>query len=242
MAITVGILAESGQGKSTAMIVNPDGSIDVEGMLKGDLTNYKGMEASSTVWINSDRKSLPFPKPEKNGWVVNKNLFWESNVDKIKDLLINVNKYQQFKSIYIDTVNGIMLDKEMGDIKKKSYDKWTDLAQNIYDLITFCNNELRPDLIVYLSGHVGIYTDTDGNESKCLITNGKKLEKIRLETKLPIVLFGAKTVGTGGKHEYKFETQSNRSTAKSPIGMFQEFIIPNSLKLVDTTIREYYGI
>lgn len=242
MAITVGIFAESGQGKTTSIIVNPDGTIDEEGLNTGNKDNYFGMNPESTILINSDRKAMPFKKPTLNGWVKGQNVFWESDVEKIKFLLLNANKHARFKSIFIDTLNGIMLDKEMADIKKKNYDKWTDLAQGIYDLIVFCNTQLRDDVIVYLGGHVGLYTDTDGNEAKTLITNGRKLEKIKLETKLPIVLFGSVQRGEGGQHKYCFETQANRSTAKSPVGMFDEFLIPNSLKLVDDAIRSYYEI
>lgn len=103
-------------------------------------------------------------------------------------------------------------------------------------------NGLRDDLVIYFTGHVTLYTDVDGNESKCLITNGRKLEKIKLESKLPIVLFGTVERGSNGNNKYYFETQSNRSTAKSPLGMFDEFKIPNSLSLVDSKIREYYDI
>lgn len=241
MAITVGIFAESGQGKTTSIVVNPDGTID-PGLLKGNPEKYMGMDPGSTVIINADKKALPFPRPKANGWVEGKNVFWESDAKNIKSLLANANKVKAIKSIYIDTLNGIMLDKEMNDIKTKSYDKWADLAQQIYELINFCNGELRDDMVVYLAGHVGLYTDTDGNESKGLITNGRKLEKIKLETKLPIVLFGSVQRGASGKHEYRFETQANRSTGKSPLGMFDTFLIPNSLRLVDDTIREYYEL
>jgi len=70
----------------------------------------------------------------------------------------------------------------------------------------------------------------------------RKLEKIKLESKLPIVLFGGVERQSEGKNKYYFETQASRSTAKSPIGMFSEFTIPNSLNLVDTRIREFYKI
>lgn len=242
MAITVGIFAESGQGKTTSLVVNPDGTISLEDLFKGTKETYQGMDPSSTVVINADRKSLPFPKPKINGWMKDKNVFWESDMSKVKSICTHANKYENIKSIFVDTVNGIMLDREMNDIKKKSYDKWADLAQEVYEFINFANSELRPDMIVYLGGHVSTFTDTDGNESKCLVTNGRKLEKIRLETKLPIVLFASVNRGEAGKHEYKFETQANRSTGKSPLGMFDDFLIPNSLKLVDSTIRKYYGI
>lgn len=230
MAITVGIFGQSGDGKSTSIVINPDGSYDRE--------HYLGMDPKTTVIINADGKALPFPS--KNEWIVGRNVIIESSTEEIKKFLIKVNKISAIKAVVIDTINGIMLDKEMNDIKKKSYDKWADLAQEVYELIVFCNTELRQDLIIYLGGHVGLYTDVDGNESKCLITNGKKLEKIRLETKLPIVLFTSVTRGSAGKAEYRFQTQANRSTAKSPIGLFKDFEIPNSLKLVDDAIRAYY--
>lgn len=240
MAVTVGILAESGQGKTTSLVINPDGSciyLNKEHPMYSE--EYNGMNPETTVIINADGKSLPFKNDGK--WKRGVNLIKTSDVDAIKKWISQLVKNGK-KSIVIDTINAIMIDREMNDIKKKSYDKWADLAQDIYELITFCNTDLPDDIIVYFNGHVGIYTDTDGFESKCLITNGKKLEKIKLETKLPIVLFCSVTKGQNGTHIYQFETQASRSTAKSPIGMFTEFLIPNSLKLVDNSIREYYGI
>lgn len=241
MAVTVGILGESGQGKTTSIIINPDGkSFYMPKDSEYKASSYEGMNPESTVIINSDNKALAFPLGDN--WVKGKNVFWISDAPEIKMLLAKANASKSIKSIYIDTINGIMNDKEMNDIKKKSYDKWADMAQQIYDLISFCNLELRDDIIVYFGGHVTLYSDIDGNESKCLITNGRKLEKIKLESKLPIVLFTAVERGLSGKHNYKFETQANRSTGKSPMGMFEDFLIPNSLRLVDDTIRKYYGI
>ena len=117
----------------------------------------------------------------------------------------------------------------------------TDLAKDIYNLMTIANT-LPEDFIVYFMGHVTIYTNVDGNESKCLITNGKKLEKIKLESKLPLVLYTHMERGLQGDNSYFFETQANRSTGKTAIGMFEDFLIPNSLNLVDSKIREYYGL
>lgn len=232
MAKTVGILGQSGEGKSTSIVINPDGSYNQ--------AEYLGMNPKSTVIINSDRKDLPFPS---NGqWIEGRNVFTISDVKEIKSKLKELNSIPGVKSVYIDTINGIMLDKEMMDKKKLTFDKWADLAYDIYELISFCNTELRPDIIAYLSGHVTLFTDVDGNEAKCLITNGRKLEKIKLESKLPIVLFTNVSKGQKGQNTYQFETQANRSTAKSPIGMFGDFLIPNSLKLIDDTIRNYYGI
>lgn len=230
MAITVGIFQQSGGGKTTSIIINPDGTYNP--------TDYKGMNPETTVIFNSDRKKLPF---KLTGWEEGKNVFTISNIETVNAYLDKINKGSKVKSVIIDTINGIMVDKEMLESKKLSFDKWADLAKDIYEIISTANN-MREDLIIYFMGHVTLYTDVDGNESKCLITNGRKLEKIKLESKLPIVLFGKVDRGTNGNNKFYFETQANRSTAKTPLGMFDEFQIPNSLKLVDDKIREYYNI
>ena len=230
MAITVGIFNQSGGGKSTSIVINPDGTYNP--------SEYKGMDPDTTVVINSDMKRLPF-KSEK--WIEGTNVFTNSDINYIKDLLKRIGSGTKIKAVVIDTINGVMVDKEMLESKKLSFDKWADLAKDIYEIVSIANG-LRDDLVIYFTGHVTLYTDVDGNESKCLITNGRKLEKIKLESKLPIVLFGIVERGSNGNNKYYFETQSNRSTAKSPLGMFDEFKIPNSLSLVDSKIREYYDI
>lgn len=251
MAITAGIFQISGGGKSTSIIVNPDGKCVYLPKSDPNYTDvYDGMNPETTVIINADKKRLPFPSQD---WVEGVNMFTVSSIPAIsgkgieakelKDfgLLQKINSGTKIKAVIIDTINGVMVDKEMLESKKLSFDKWMDLAKDIYEIITIANS-LRDDLVIYLMGHVTLFTDVDGNESKCLVTNGKKLEKIKLESKLPIVLFGSVERGFNGDNKYYFETQSNRSTAKTPMGMFSDFKIPNSLKLVDDTIRAYYKI
>lgn len=240
MATTVGIFQQSGGGKTTSIVVNPDGKcVYLNEGHPNKAEKYEGMDPESTVIIASDKKRLPFPMGKE--WVEKKNVFTTSNSAEISKLLKQIGAGKKIKSVVIDTINGIMIDKEMLESQKLTYDKWMDLAKEIYQLITLANS-LRDDLIIYFTGHVTVYTDVDGNESKCLITNGRKLEKIKLESKLPIVLFGSVERDMDGTNQYWFETQANRSTAKSPMGMFKDLKIPNSLKLVDKTIRDYFSL
>ncbi len=116
------------------------------------------------------------------------------------------------------------------------------MALDIIELTDMANTILREDQVVYFFGHVELITDVDGNERKVLATIGKKLKKIFIESFMPIVLFTRVENGAEGDNKYWFETKANRSTAKTPIGMFSDFLIPNSLKLVDDKIREYYEI
>ena len=95
--------------------------------------------------------------------------------------------------------------------------------------------KLPDNKIVYFIGHSN-QTD-DGREQ--FKTIGKMLDTyVTLEGKFTIVL---KTVVKDG--QYYFSTQNNgMDTVKSPMGMFEEELIPNDLKAVDDVIREYYGI
>ena len=63
-------------------------------------------------------------------------------------------------------------------------------------------------------------------------------QNLNLEGLFNIVLRTMKT-----DEGYKFITRDdNVSTAKSPMGMFEEDMIDNDLKAVDTIIREYYDM
>jgi len=217
MSTTIGIVGRSGSGKSSSI---------------------ENLDPKETYLINCDKKSLPFKGWKSKYNSENKNYWQESDIDKIRQLLPKFSKAMpNIKTIIIDTVNAIMLDDEMAKSKQKGFDKWMDLAQSIYQLIVECN-ELPDYLNIVLMFHSVEERDDSGYISKKILTNGRKLEKIQLETKLPIVLF-TRVSGTGGNNTYQFETQSENSTGKSPKGMFSEFLIPNDLKIVIDAIKAY---
>ena len=72
--------------------------------------------------------------------------------------------------------------------------------------------------------------------------SGKKLTKTQPEGFYPIILMTRVEYGDSGENLYWFQTKANNSSAKTPIGMFDKFEIPNSLSYVDSTIRNYYGL
>ena len=65
-------------------------------------------------------------------------------------------------------------------------------------------------------------------------TSGKKLDKIVLESKFNTVLLAKCVDG-----EYVFETQSNFSTAKSPLGAFEDMEIENDMQKVLDALNEF---
>lgn len=118
--------------------------------------------------------------------------------------------------------------------KETGYNKFTDIALNFRNLIQFVITKTPPDCIVYFLHH----TETNQDGTLKAKTIGKMLdEKLTVEGLFSIVL-----LCRAEKDKHYFLTQSEGfSTAKSPMDMFPEEI-DNDLKLVDTTIREYWGL
>ena len=108
-----------------------------------------------------------------------------------------------------------------------------DLAVSVYGIIDYALT-MRDDLTVVFVCHSQTDRDDNGYMFTSIKTNGKKLSKIGLETKFPIVLLAKCVDG-----QYIFETQANFSTAKSPMGLFSEKTIPNDIAAVIKAIEEY---
>lgn len=230
MAVIVAVLGSSGDGKTTSTIINPDGKFDLE--------HYQGMDPKSHFILNLDRKTLPFPA---GMWGTEQRNYVEpKNFDEIRSALTYCAKQKEIKSVAIDTVNIYLAMKEFNDRKKMSFDQWRDIANDVIELNVLCNTTLREDQVVYIFGHTMLQTQQDGTEKTVFSVIGKKLTKTQPEGFYPIVLMTRVDYGDDGDNKYLFQTKANHSSAKTPLGMFSEFEIPNSLKLVDTKIREYY--
>ena len=173
--------------------------------------------------INVSRKPLPF-----------RNNLKTVNTDNYEDVVKTIIAAKA-KALVIDDAQYLMANEFMRTAKVTGYQKFTDLALNFWNLIQVVINNLPPDKIVYFLAHVE--RDANGNEK--MKTIGKLLdEKITIEGLFTIVL---KTV-VQDRH-YQFATQTNgQDTVKTPMGMFSDLLIENDLKMVDSTIREYYGI
>lgn len=138
-------------------------------------------------------------------------------------------------SIAIDDATYLMVDAYMKRANEKSYDKFSQIAADFYNLIQFIINNLPPEKIVYIIGH------KEHSEDGCekFKTIGKMLDStVCLEGLHTIVL---KTVVKDG--HYFFSTQNNgNDTVKSPEGLFDAPEVENNLKAIDDAIRNFYGI
>ena len=139
-----------------------------------------------------------------------------------------------FKTYVIDDSQYLMAFEMFDRAKEVGYNKFTDVALNFRSLVDYVIKNTPADTIVYFLHHTET-TDTGKIKAK---TSGKMLDnQLTLVGLFSIVLL-CKTDG----QEHYFETQSDGyTTCKSPMDMF-ESKIDNDLKLVDTTIREYYEL
>lgn len=215
MALTIAIMGESGSGKTTSM---------------------RNLPPESTMYIDADQKGLSW-----RGWRTTystdkRNYVRTSNKDMILNLFQRVDKdavFAHIKTIIVDTINGIMVDDEMARMKEKGYDKWADLAFAVYGLITYAL-KMRDDLTVIFLAHAQAERDDNGNMWTHIKTSGKKLDKIVLESKFTTVLY-SKCID--GKHI--FETHANNSTAKTPLGAFEETTVDNDIVEVLKRLEEF---
>lgn len=213
MSKAICIMGESGAGKTTSM---------------------RTLLPNETFYIDCDGKGLSWKGWKTQYNAENKNYYRTDEPKTVLTLMRKIDANQpQIKYLVIDTLNGIMIGDEMRRFKEKGYDKWQDLAQSVYDIVDF-SNKMRDDLTVILIAHSQTEDDGNGNLFTRIRTNGKKLNKIYLETKLTTVLLARCKEG-----RYIFETQSNNSTAKSPMGAFETFEIDNDIQIVLKALEDF---
>lgn len=213
MARIIGIMGESGSGKTTSM---------------------RNLDPKTTYYIDCDKKGLSWKGWKKQYNTDTKNYKVTDDQAVVLSLLAGINdKCPNIKTVIVDTLNGIMVADEMRRSREKGYDKWLDLACSVYNIIDYALT-MRVDITVIFVCHSQTVRDDSGYMFTSIKTNGQKLSKIGLETKFPIVLY-AKVID--GQHV--FETVANFSTAKTPMGMFADKVIPNDIAEVLKAVEEY---
>lgn len=200
----------------------------------GKTTSMRNLDPSSTYYIDCDKKGLSWRGWREQYNAQKKNYAKTDDQKKILNLLKCLNDQRpNITTIVVDTINGIMVADEMRRSKEKGYDKWLDLACAIYDIIDYALT-MRDGLNVIFVAHTQTEHDDNGYMFTRIKTSGKKLDKITLESKFPVVLH-AKVID--GKHV--FETKANYSTAKTPLGAFDSDLIDNDIVSVLDVLKEY---
>ena len=211
-------MGESGSGKTTAM---------------------RNLPSKETFYIDCDKKGLNWKGWKKQYSVENKNYFATDSFSSCKSLMDKVDKSENFKHIkylVIDTINGMMVAEEMRILAMQGGDKrsaWTDLASNGWDIINKALT-LRDDLTVIILCHSETISDDNGIVKTRIKTNGRKLEKLVLESKMTTVVWAVRQDG-----KYKFILSADGSTCKVPMNAFQTDECDNDIMIVVKALEDY---
>lgn len=193
----------------------------------GKSTSLRNFEPSEVGIFNVAGKPLPFRKKLP---VVN-----NADYDQIKkSIAICVQGNKETKTWVIDDSQYLMAFESFDHAKETGYGKFTNMALNFRNLIDFVIKKIPNDHIVYFLHHTEL-TDNGYVKAKTL---GKMLDnQLTVEGLFSIVLL----CQVEGSEHYFLTNSDGTNPAKSPMEMF-EMRIPNDLKMVDQTIREYYEL
>ena len=189
----------------------------------GKSTSLRNFKPADVAVLNVAGKPLPFkgqlPKIDNCGY------------ETIKNALKRANK----NCYIVDDSQYLLSFDSFAKATEKGYDKWTDMAVNFYQVIKTAISETPPDCVVYFLHHTEM-NELGKTKAKTL---GKMLDnQLTVEGLFSIVLL---TETDGNDHW--FITQSDGTTpCKSPMGMFEDLRMGNDLAMVDSKIREYWGL
>lgn len=212
------VIGEPGTGKSRAML---------------------NLDENTTLLVKPNRKELPFKGgavkySTKKGNVVHCTTFPE-----LKTILTKANEGVNFKTIVIEDFTHFLTSRVMADVKITGFNKWSDLAADVFNSLIKMEEKLRDDLNVIIIGHTEKNTDVQGNSIITLQTVGKLLDnQIKIPSYFTYVLH-TNVQEINGKMEYSFLTNSDGvRLAKSPEGCLEKFE-PNDYALILDKITKY---
>ena len=188
----------------------------------GKSASLRNFEPDEVGIINVAGKPLPFRKQLPT--------VPTSNYQQVMKVLAGA----KVKVCVIDDAQYLMTFDMFDRAREKGYDKFTEMALAFYSLVRFVATSLPADRIVYFMLHTEM-----GDDGKVRAkTTGRMLkERLTLEGLVSVTLMTEVT-----KDGYFFITQSDgTNVCKSPMEMFP-YRIDNDLRMVDQTIREYWGL
>lgn len=218
MSRVIGVMGESGSGKTTAM---------------------RNLPPKETFYMDCDKKGMNWKGWRKQYNIENRNYAKTDDFVKVAEQMQKINdqdNYKHIKYLVIDTLNGMMVAEEMKILGMQSGDKrsaWTDLAQHGWAIINRAL-AMRPDLTVIILCHCETVSDDNGIVKTRIKTNGRKLEKLVLESKMTTVVWAVRKEG-----KYRFILSADNSTAKVPLGAFQEDECDNDIMIVLKALEDY---
>lgn len=207
------IIGESGSGKSTSM---------------------RNLDPKKTMLVQIIKKDLPFrgkgwsPMAKSEDEKRTGNIVVTRKASQIIKSISNA-KALGFDTVVIDDLQYLMSYELFDRVHETGFKKFTEMALGLKDVLDV-GREAEGVNVYFLT-----HTDASSDTIK-MKTIGKMIdEKLTPEGLFAIVL---RAIAKDGEHF--FTTKNASDTVKTPMGMFEDDLIPNDLAEVDKVIREYY--
>lgn len=230
MAKTICIMGVSGAGKTSSIRnLDPKTTLIIDADGKG--LSWKGWKSQ----YNKEAKN--YVKTNYPSGVERYLLYVNGQEhDQRGDVVASKNKDGlKYKVVVIDTLNGIMIGEEQRQMRTKGYDKWADLANNIWSVLELALT-LRDDLTVVFMAHSETVSDDYGIVETHIATSGRKLRKMVPESKINTVLLAE--INDDGEHVL-VASRPNTTAKEGYIGAFPDKVLPNDLVEVLKYLEEF---
>lgn len=215
------------------------GILVVGGSGTGKSTSARNLDPKSTFYINVQGKPLPFDdkdyvkceqgKPPEKG-----NLYYTDKIKTILHILDFISeKRPDIKQIIVDDTQYTSVNEFMRRISEKGFNKFNDIGHGIWSIPEIIPR-LRDDLKIYMMYHDEFFQDENGGHRRAK-TMGKLVEQQvgGIEGFFTYVIFTEVEKGEDGiKHHFVVNNEGD-TTAKTPMGMFEELRIPNDLTIIN---------
>lgn len=235
MAKLIGIVGESGTGKSTSLCATPKLGI-------------KGLNPAETAVVNvvGESKDLPL-----KGWMKHYTAFhptenpegnYISTADPVKICYFveQMGNRKDIKNIVIDDWQYIMATEFMDNAAKAGFEKFNRLAANAWKVIKACM-AVPTDKKIFFLMHPEVIHHENGTVSYKIKTIGKMVDdKITMEGLFQTIIY-CKQDYSKKEGMKKFFVTNNDGVypSKTPIDMFDDLYMLNDLGVVVEAIDAY---
>lgn len=203
-------------------------------------------DLEEVLFIDTERKSLPFRQAASTK--VKTALTWPDFLKAmndgcgVNDLSKHPKRaayYNPIKLVAIDSFTRMLflLSENLKSQGVKGYDFWREYGEAIEKLLMTWQS--KGQFIVFTAIDE-VVRDADNIDRKVVKVQGKQLEGL-IESFFSVVLFTHFNPVKQSPECYQFMTNTDgRSSAKSPVGMFQQRYIQNDMSFVLGSIYDYY--
>ena len=209
----------------------------------GKSTSIRTLDPKETFIIQVLNKRLPFRGSKKMYIPCTKenpdgNLVFADKFHQIIKTLDVIESRKEIKNIILDDIQYVILEEflskaDLKFVRDESYHRYNELANHFWRIIEKCKS-MREDLNIFFLSHSEI--DDTGH------IQVKTVGKLVSGTIYPPAYFTCVFMTRLENDQYFFQTQSTGfDPCKSPMGMFEDILIPNDLQYVIEKIQKYYN-